>query len=82
MSDIEFSKHARYVLEKRRIPEEWVWRVIGTPDRKRRGADGNMHFVKAIREREGRVLHVVVNTDVQPHRIVTLFFDRRLGNRP
>jgi hypothetical protein len=79
--DLEFSKHAKFVLGRRQIREEWVWRVMNTPDKKRRGADGNMHYAKTIRERNGRVLHVVVNTDVQPNRIVSLFFDRRLGKQ-
>ena len=67
MSDTEFSKHAKHMLVKRRILEEWVWRVLDTPDRKRRGDDNNMHYTKVIRENDGRVLHIVVNTDVQPH---------------
>ncbi len=79
MTDIEFSKHARYIMVKRRIREEWVWRTISAPDRKHRGDDENMHYTKAIRERDGQVLRVVVNTYVQPPRVVTLFFDRRLG---
>ncbi len=81
MQEIEFSKHAKHMLLRRKILEEWVWRVINTPNKKRRGDDDNMHYTKAIREKEGRVLHVVVNTHVQPHRIVTLFFDRRLGKK-
>jgi hypothetical protein len=39
------------------------------------------HDTKTIREKEGRVLHVMVNTYVQPNRIVTVFFDRRLGKK-
>jgi hypothetical protein len=81
MPDIEFSKHARFVLRRRWIQEEWVWRTLDTPDRKRRGEDGNMHYSKAIRERDGRVLHIVINTDVQPNRVVSLFFDRGLGRK-
>jgi hypothetical protein len=81
MPDLEFSKHAKHILTRRKILEEWVWRVINTPDKKRRGDDNNMHFIKTIREREGRILHVVINTDVHPNRIVTVFFDRRLGKR-
>ncbi len=69
------------MLVRRKILEEWVWRVINTPDKKRRGEDDNMHYTKAIREKEGRILHVVVDTNVQPPRIVTLFFDRRLGQK-
>lgn len=81
MSDFELSAHTKDMLKERNIAEEWLWRTLKTPDRKRRGADGNMHYTKTIREREGRVLCVVVNADVQPNRIVTAFFDRRLGRK-
>jgi hypothetical protein len=78
MPDYEFSEHARDMLRERNIREEWVWRTIQTPSSKTRGKDGNMHYTKPIREREGRILRVVINTYVSPQRIVTLFFDRRL----
>jgi len=81
MPDFELSAHTKDMLKERNIAEEWLWRTLNTPDRKRRGADGNMHYTKTIREREGRVLRVVVNADVQPNRIVTVFFDRRLGRK-
>ncbi len=81
MSDLEFSKHAKQMLTRRKILDAWVWRVINTPDKKRRGEDEHMHYTKAIREKAGQVLHIVVNTDVQPNRIVTVFFDRRLGKK-
>jgi hypothetical protein len=81
MPNMELSTHAKDMLMERNILEEWVWRTINTPQRKRLGDDGNMHYTKAIKEREGRVLHVVVNPNVQPNRIVTVFFDRRLGKR-
>ena len=69
------------MLKERNIAEEWLWRTLNTPDRKRRGTDGTMHYTKTIREREGQVLRVVVNADVQPNRIITVFFDRRLGRK-
>jgi hypothetical protein len=69
------------MLIERKIPEEWVWRTINTPTKKRMGIDRNMHYTKAIKEREDRVLHVVVNPNLYPHLIVTLFFDHRLGKR-
>ncbi len=78
MRDIEPSQHARDMLEEREIPEEWMWRTIDEPDQTEIGADGNTHYVKAIPEYGGRFLRVVVNPHVQPERIVTLFFDRRL----
>ena len=81
MPDFEFSAHSKDMLKERNIAEEWVWRTLNTPDRKHRGDDGNMHYTKTIQERDGRVLRVVVNADVQPNRIVTVFFGRRLGQK-
>jgi hypothetical protein len=77
MEDFKFSAHVRDMLVERDIAEDWVWRVLTTPDRKRRGPDGNLHYLKRIRERGGKPLHVVVNADVHPRRVVTVFFDRR-----
>ncbi|VAW43153.1 hypothetical protein MNBD_CHLOROFLEXI01-2898 [hydrothermal vent metagenome] len=74
----EFSAHAKIMLRERRISEEWVWRTLETPSKKKKGKDGNMHYTKPIRERDGRVLRVVINSYVNPQRIVTVFFDRRL----
>ncbi len=80
MPDITLSAHAKDMLKERSLPEEWVWRTIANPDRKKKSTDDdNMHYSKAIKEKGGRVLHVVVNQNVHPHRIVTVFFDRRLG---
>lgn len=79
MPDFSFTTHAKYMLEERKISEEWVWRTIENPQRKKKGKDGNMHYTKPIRERDGRVLHVVINLSVDPQRIVTVFFDRRLS---
>jgi len=69
------------MLQERDIPEDWMWRAIYEPDRTEAGADGNIHHIKAIPEHGGRFLRVVVNPHVQPKRIVTLFFDRRLGRQ-
>ncbi len=78
MPESEFTIHARDMFAERKIPEDWVWRVLNHPDKKHMGDDGNMHYTKAIKEKDGRILHVVVNPNFQPNRIVTLFFDRRL----
>jgi hypothetical protein len=81
MADFEFSSHALSMLQERSIPEEWLWRAINSPDRIEEGTDGNTHYIKFIQEYGGRVLRVVVNSHVTPKRIVTVFFDRRLGRR-
>lgn len=78
MNDFEFTAHARDMLMERQIPEDWIWQVLTDPDKKELGADGNLHYSKALEERGGHVMHVVVNPKIQPNRIVTLFFDRRL----
>ncbi len=76
--DLELSAHTRDMLVERKIPEEWVWRTVQSPDQLEFGADGNGHYVKAIPEQGGRFLRVIVNPHVQPKRVVTVFFDRRL----
>ncbi len=81
MTDYIFSKHAAEMMEERRISENWVWRVLNESDNTFTSDDGNLHFTKAITEKENRILHVVVNPTVSPKRIVTLFFDRRLRSK-
>lgn len=81
MADIVFTTHARATLNERRILEDWVWLTIQSPDRQERGQDDNAHYLKAIAEFDGRILRVVVNDRVDPNRIVTVFFDRRLRRR-
>ena len=81
IQDAETSQHARDMLQEREIPEEWMWRTIREPDRTEAKADDTIHYIKAIPERGGRFLRVVVNPHVQPRRIVTLFFDRKLGRK-
>jgi hypothetical protein len=69
-ADVEVSKHAQDMLQERDIPEEWMWRVVCEPDRVSVETDGNVHYAKAIAEQGAR-----------PKRIVTLFFDGRLGRK-
>lgn len=77
-ADFALTGHARNVLQEREISEEWLWSTIAAPDQVWEGSDGYIHYAKAIAERDGRVLHVVANSNVTPRRIVTVFFDRRL----
>jgi len=81
MPDFEFSKRAQEMLAERKIPDEWVWRTINSPDRTEMGAGGNAHYIKTIPEHGGRFFRVVINESVSPKRIVTLFFDRRLRRK-
>ncbi|MBI2934268.1 MAG: DUF4258 domain-containing protein [Chloroflexi bacterium] len=77
MMDFELSEHARDMLKERKIADSWIQSTIENPDRRNLGEDGNMHYFKTIPEYGSRVLHLVVNPDVVPMRIVTVFFDRR-----
>ena len=79
--DIDFSQHAKDMLIERNILEDWVLRTIHSFDNKQIGADNNMHYSREIKEMGNRVLHVVVNPHVQPNRVVTVFFDRRLRRK-
>ena len=81
MQDIELSSHAKDMLSEREIPEEWIWRTINSADRTEMGRDNNTHYLKAIPEKDSRILRVVVNTHVKPNRVVTIFFDRRLRRK-
>jgi len=81
MTDTIFSKHALEMMAERNISEGWIWRTLNESENTFTGDDGNLHFTKAITEKENRVLHVVVNPAVSPKRIVTLFFDRRLRSK-
>ena len=67
MPNIELSAHAKHMVAERDLLEEWVWRTINAPDGEYLADDSNAHYTKAIQEREGR--------------IVTVFFDRRLGKK-
>ncbi len=66
------------MLVERGLQEEWIQRAIHEADQEWTSEDGLNHFAKAIAERDNRILHVVVNVSVQPKRVVTAFFDRRL----
>ncbi|NEP04503.1 MAG: DUF4258 domain-containing protein [Okeania sp. SIO2G4] len=77
MSNIEYSLHARNVMEERAISEEWINRTLNEPDYNQE-IDNTTHYIKAIPEFGGRFLRVVVNVSVEPNRVVTVFFDRRI----
>jgi hypothetical protein len=82
VADVAFSKHAQDVMRERHIPEEWVRQTLDGPDRVDNLADGTTHYISAIPEHGGRYLRVVVNPGVTPRRVITVFFDRRLGRQP
>ena len=76
--NFELYIHALDMLDERLIPEEWVMLTIDYFDRTEVGPDNNVHYVKSAPEFGDRILRVIVNPHVNPNRIVTFFFDRRL----
>jgi hypothetical protein len=75
--------HAANVIAERRIPEDWVARVLGHPGRCE--ADRHdptlRHALAAISENDGRVLRVIYNDTVRPWQVVTAYFDRKERGR-
>ena len=82
MIEYEFSEHANDMLRERNIRESWVKLAIEDPEKKEPKDDGTVHYIRAIEQYGGRYLRVVVNPDVRPQRIVTVFFDRRIRRLP
>lgn len=80
MEGFELTHHAQRQLKERAIQECWVEATLSQPDRQLPVADafGNTHYLKQIAEFGDRWLRVVVNPAVNPKRIVTVFFDRRV----
>ena len=81
MKKYEFSEHARGMLRERNIKESWVTLTIENPDKKELKNNETIHYIKRIVEHGNRYLRVVVNPNVNPQIIITLFFDRRLRGR-
>jgi hypothetical protein len=78
MIEYEFSEHAYDMIRERKIQEAWVKLAIDDPEKREHKGDGTVHYIRAIEQYGGRYLRVVVNPGVQPQRIVTAFFDRRV----
>jgi len=81
--DYELTKHAQEALEEREIPVEWLERTLAAPElvlTDPEDATVERRF-RRIPECGGRVLRVAVNTAVEPNRVVSVFFDRRMKGK-
>lgn len=78
-----FTLHALDVLQEREISKDWVQRVVDDPGLLLPDfADPALvHALAPIAERDGRVLRVVYNQEVDPVRVVTAFFDRTMRGK-
>ena len=80
---LQFSIHARRALAEREIRIEWVELTLEAPELTL--PDPNDATVercfRRIPEFGGRVLRVAVNRTVEPKRVVSVFFDRKMKGK-
>jgi hypothetical protein len=76
MTEYIFTKHAEDMMKERNIIKEWIDTTLNQLDWVEDRTDGNKHYFKKIVDYGSRNLHIVVNSSVNPNKIVTLFFDR------
>jgi hypothetical protein len=79
----ELTKHAKTALAEREIPIEWVERTLDAPELRRPDPDDAAveRRFRRIPEFGGRVLRVAVNAMVEPNRVVSVFFDRKMKGK-
>ena len=81
--DFVLSKHAEVSAEEREIPLEWIRQTLEEPnlreaDRRETGVE---LFYARIAACGNRVLKVVVNVQVDPWRVMSVYFDRSMKER-
>jgi len=78
-----FTSHAESVVQKRAIPNDWIERALLNPKVIQPDLlDPDLeHRLILIPEHENRVLRVIVNAQVKPIRIVTVYFDRGMRGK-
>ncbi len=79
----ELTKHAQKALDEREIPMEWLERTLSEPELVLPDPDDATveRRFRRIPEFGGRVLRVAVNTTVEPNRVVSVFFDRKMKGK-
>jgi uncharacterized DUF497 family protein len=79
----ELTKHAQEALVEREIAVEWMERALTTPELVLPDPDDSKVERRFLRIPEfgGRVLRVAVNTAVEPDRVVSVFFDRKMKGK-
>jgi hypothetical protein len=83
MMNFTFTEHAKKVLAERQIPMDWVERALTAPELCQPDPDDAAleRRYRRIPEFGGRVLRVVVNMRVEPKRVVSVFFDRKMKGK-
>ena len=79
----ELTKHAKKALDEREIPVEWLEQTLSAPELTLPDPDAATveRRFRRIPEFGGRVLRVAVNTAVEPLRVVSVFFDRKMKGK-
>jgi Domain of unknown function (DUF4258) len=79
----EMTKHAQKALAEREIPVEWLELTLAAPELVLADPDDATveRRFRRIPEFGGRVLRVAVNTTVEPNRVVSVFFDRKMKGK-
>ena len=79
----ELTKHAQKALDERDIPFEWLERTLSAPELVLPDPDDATveRRFRRIPEFGGRVLRVAINTAVEPNRVVSVFFDRKMKGK-
>jgi hypothetical protein len=81
--DYQLTKHAGEVMQERGIVREWLERALSHPalvEPSNRDPALESRFVK-IPEFADRVLRVVVNKQIVPERVVSVYFDRTMKGK-
>ena len=81
--DFVLSKHAEISAAEREIPVEWIRQTLEDPDRRdadRREVGVELFYAK-IAANGNRVLKVLVNVQVDPWRVMSVYFDRSMKER-
>jgi len=79
---IQKTTHFIEMLLERNIHEQWVELTSTEPDQIEVHEDGTKHYLKQVREYDNRWLRVIVSSELEEPRAVTVFFDRRLRRTP
>ncbi|MDO8873600.1 MAG: DUF4258 domain-containing protein [Methanoregula sp.] len=77
-SPLDFTAHAKTMMQERMIQEDWVKSTVSTPDRIEEKGSDEIHYLKQIPQHAGKFLRVIVNPSLCPQRVITVFFDRRV----
>ena len=83
MSDYEFTSHATFALNSRKINETWVFDCLKNPDLIETDSEDFevKHFFKKIPSNGNRVLRVILNFKADPQKVITVYFDRNMKGK-